>query len=159
FNISMEAAPERFTARLTTRSAGALRFARSESSDYWITRSRRDVDTAPADHWTVYLQMHGRTVFAQDGDAITLDPGDIAILDGRPPSRADFSLGGSRAVATLPRQMLDHRAPWLRRRALHRIPAGAQFAEFARDHLLALTREDAPPDDGASLLLGDNLAN
>lgn len=159
FNISIEAAPERFAARLTTRSAGVLRFARSESSDYRITRSRRDVETAPADHWTIYLQMDGRTVFEQDGDVITLDRNDIALLDGRRPFRADFSLGGRRAVAKLPRQMLDHRAPWLGRRALHRIPAGTQFADLARDHLIALTVEDAPPDDGASLVLGDNLAN
>jgi AraC family transcriptional regulator, positive regulator of tynA and feaB len=159
FNMSVEAASERFTARLTTRSAGALRLARSESSDYRITRSRRDVDTAPADHWTIYLQMDGRTIFEQDGDAIPLDRNDIALLDGRRPFRAAFSAGGRRAVAKLPRQMLDHRAPWLGRRPLHRIPAGAQFADLARDHLIALTAEDAPPDDGASLVLGDNLAN
>jgi AraC-like DNA-binding protein len=159
FNISIEAASERFTARLTTRSSGPLRFARSESSDYRIMRSRRDVETAPADHWTIYLQMHGRTTFEQGGEAFTFDPGDIAILDGRRPFRADFSVGGRRAVAKLPRQMLDHRAPWLSRRPLHRIPADAQFADLARDHLIALTAEDAPPDDGASLVLGDNLAN
>jgi AraC-like DNA-binding protein len=159
FNMSIEAASERFTARLATRRAGPLRFARSESSDYRMMRTRRDVETAPADHWTIYLQMDGRTTFEQDGDAITLDCDDIALLDGRRPFRAEFSLGGRRAIAKLPRQMIDHRAPWLTRRALHRIPAGAQFAELARDHLLALTREDAPPDDGASRVLGDNLAN
>jgi AraC-like DNA-binding protein len=159
FNISIEAAPERFAARLTTRTAGTLRFARSESSGYRIMRSRSDIDSAPADHWTIYLQLDGRTVFEQDGEAITLDPDDIALLDGRRPFRADFSAGGRRAVAKVPRQMLDHRAPWLTRRALHRIPADAQFADLARDHLIALTAEEAPPDDGASHVLGDNLAN
>jgi AraC-like DNA-binding protein len=159
FNISIEAATERFTARLSARSAGALSFARSESSDYRIMRSRRDVETAPADHWTIYLQMRGRTVFEQGGEVVTLEPNDIAILDGRRPFRAGFSEGGRRAVAKLPRQMLDHRAPWLRRRPLHRIPAGAQFADLARDHMIALTAEDAAPDDRASLVLGDNLAN
>ena len=159
FNMSIEAASDRFAARLTTRSSGALRFARSASSDYRMMRSRRDVETAPSDHWTIYLQMDGRTIFEQDGDVITLHPDDIALLDGRRPFRADFSAGGRRAVAKVPRQMLDHRAPWLGRRPLHRIPAGARFADLARDHMIALTAEAAPPDDAASLVLGDNLAN
>ena len=159
FNISIEAASERFTARLSARNSGALSFARTESSDYRIMRSRRDVEAAPADHWTIYLQMRGRTVFEQGGEVITLEANDIAILDGRRPFRAGFAEGGRRAVAKLPRRMLDHRAPWLSRRPLHRIPAGAQYADLARDHLIALTAEDAPPDDGASLVLGDNLAN
>jgi AraC-like DNA-binding protein len=159
FNISIDAAPERLTARLATRSAGALRFARSESSGYRIMRSRHDIDSAPADHWTIYLQMDGRTIFEQDGDSITLEPNDIALLNGRQPFRAEFSAGGRRAVAKLPRQMIDHRAPWLGRRPLHRIPAGAQFADLARDHLIALTADDAPPDDSASIVLADNLSN
>ena len=159
FNMSIEAASERFTARLTTRSSGALRFARSESSDYRMMRTRRDVESAPADHWTIYLQMDGRTIFEQDGDTITLETDDIALLDGRRPFRAEFSAGGRRAVAKLPRQMIDHRAPWLGRRPLHRIPADAQFADLARDHLIALTTEDAPPDDSASIVLADNLSN
>jgi AraC-like DNA-binding protein len=159
FNMSIEAASERFTARLATRSAGVLRFARSESSDYRMMRSRRDVDSAPADHWTIYLQMRGRTIFEQVGEAITLNPDDIAILDGRRPFRAEFSADGRRAVAKVPRQMIDQRAPWLSRRPLHRIPAGAQFADLARDHLIALTADDAPPDDAASIVLAENLSN
>src|SRR5262249_47304251 len=46
-----------------------------------------------------------------------------------------------------------------RRRALHRIPAGAQFADLARNHIVALTADDAPPSDSASIVLADNLSN
>lgn len=159
FNISIEAGPEQFAARLATRSAGALRFATSESSAYRIMRSRRDIDSAPADHWTIYLQARGRTIFEQDGETLTLNPDDIAILDGRRPFRADFSEGGRRAVAKVPRHMIDRRAPWLRRRALHWIPAGTRFADLARDHLAALTADGAPLSDSASVVLADNLAN
>jgi AraC-like DNA-binding protein len=55
--------------------------------------------------------------------------------------------------------MIDHRAPWLGRHPLHRIPAGAQFADLARDHLIALTADEAPPDDAASFVLAENLSN
>jgi AraC-like DNA-binding protein len=159
FNVSIETAPPRFAARLTTRRADGLGFARTESSGYRIVRSRRDVESAPADHWTIYLQMHGRTAFEQNGDMIRLERNDIAILDGRQPFHADFTGVGRRAVVKVPRQMIDRRAPWVRRRALHRIAAGAQFADLARDHIVALTAEDAPPDDGASLVLAENLSN
>jgi len=159
FNISIEAAPERFKARLATRSAGVLRFARTESSGYRIARSRRDIDSAPADHWTIYLQLHGRTVLEQGNEVSTLHRNDIAILDGRQPFRAEFSHGGRRAIAKVPHNMLDNRAPWLRRRPLHRIPAGAQFADLARNHIIALTADDAPPSDSASIVLADNLSN
>jgi len=159
FNISIEAGPERFAARLTARRTGVLGFARTESSGYRIMRSRRDIDSAPSDHWTIYLQMHGRTRFEQNGEQITLDRDDIAILDGRLPFRADFSEAGRRAVVKVPHAMIDRRAPWVRRRALHRIPVEAQFADLARDHVSALTAEDAPPDDGASLVLAENLSN
>ena len=129
------------------------------SSGYRIMRSRRDIDSAPADHWTIYLQMHGRTTFEQNGEAVTLDRDDIAILDGRRPFRADFAGVGRRAVVKVPRQMIDRRAPWVRRRTLHRIPAGTQFADLARDHVVALTADDAPPDDSASIVLAENLSN
>jgi AraC-like DNA-binding protein len=159
FNISIETEPERFAARLTTRRAGALGFARSESSGYRIMRSRRDIDSAPADHWTIYLQMHGRTTFEQNGDMLTLERNDIAILDGRQPFRADFAGVGRRAVVKVPGQMIDRRAPWVRQRPLHRIAAGSRFADLARDHVVALTADEAPPDDSASLVLTENLSN
>ena len=159
FNVSIEAAPERFAARLATRNAGELRFARSESSGYQIIRSRRDIDGAPADHCAVYLQLHGRTVIAQGSETCTLHRNDIAITDGRQPFRADFSDAGRRAIAAIPRPMIERRAPWLRRRPLHRIAASARFADLARDHLLALTAEDAPPTDSAAIVLADNLCN
>ncbi len=159
FNVSIETAPERFAARLTTRRAGGLGFARTESSGYRIMRSRRDVDTAPSDHWTIYLQMHGRTTFEQNGDSVTLERDDIALLDGRQPFRADFAGVGRRAVVKVPRQMIDRRAPWVGRRTLHRIAAGAQFADLARDHVVALTADDAPPSGSASIVLAENLSN
>jgi AraC family transcriptional regulator, positive regulator of tynA and feaB len=159
FNITIETAPERFAARLAVRRAGVLGFARTESSGYRIMRSQRDIDSAPADHWTLYLQMHGRTTFEQNGETVVLDQNDIALLDGRLPFRADFAGVGRRAVVKVPREIIDYRAPWMRRRALHKIPAGTQFADLARDHVVALTADDAPPSDSASIVLTENLAN
>src|SRR5215469_9917849 len=62
FNISIEAAPEHFSAHLSARNSGPLRLMRSHASGYRIARDRRDVDSAPADHYSVYLQLHGRAI-------------------------------------------------------------------------------------------------
>jgi AraC-like DNA-binding protein len=159
FNISIETAPRRFSARLAARSAGALRFATSESSGYRIVRSRRDIDSAPADHCAIYLQVHGRTVIEQSDETFTFQRDDIAISDGRQPFRADFSEAGRRAIAAIPREMLDRRAPWLRRRPLHRLAANSQFVDLARDHMLALTADSAALSEGATAVLTDNLCN
>jgi AraC family transcriptional regulator, positive regulator of tynA and feaB len=159
FNISIEAAPERFSARLAMRRAGSLRLATSESTGYRIVRGRRDIDSAPADHYAIYLQQQGRTAIEQGGETFTLQRNDIAISDGRHPFRADFSGGGRRAVVAIPHDMIHRRAPWLGQRPLHRIAASARFAHLARDHLLALTAHDAPPSDSATIVLADNLCN
>jgi AraC-like DNA-binding protein len=159
FNITIEAPPERFSARLRTRSAGPLRFARSQSSAYKVSRSRRDIDTAPADHCAIYLQLDGRTIFEQGGDVSTIDRSDIAIWDGRHPFRADFREAGGRAVAIIPRVMIERRAPWLRRRPMHRLAAGRPFVDLARHHLAALTAGDSALSDSAAGLLTDNLCN
>src|SRR5689334_21141874 len=43
FGISIEAPPERFSAWITARSTGGLRFATSESTRYQLQRTRRDI--------------------------------------------------------------------------------------------------------------------
>ena len=68
FNISIEAPPDRFSARITARSAGPLRFATSELSGYQIVRTRRDIESAPSDHYSVFAQVHGQSVIHQCGE-------------------------------------------------------------------------------------------
>jgi hypothetical protein len=68
FNISIEAPPDRFLARITARSSGQLRFAASQSSTYQVVRTRRDIDSAPADHYSVFAQLRGVSVIHQCGE-------------------------------------------------------------------------------------------
>lgn len=159
FNITIEAPPDRFSARLHTRTTGRLRFARSQSSAYKVIRSQRDIDSAPADHCAIYLQLDGRTIFEQGGDVCTIDRSDIAIWDGRHPFRADFREAGGRAVAIIPRAMLERRALWLRRRPLHRLAANRPFVDLARRHLAALTADDSTLSETQATLLTDNVCN
>jgi AraC family transcriptional activator of tynA and feaB len=159
FNISIDAPPEQFSARIEARSSGAFRFATSECSGYQIVRSRRDIDTAPAEHYSIYLQVHGQSVISQSDKAFAFKANDIAISDGRLPFRADLSGVGRRSIAVVPQAMVHQRAPWLRESALWKLAADAPFVDLARRHLLELTAPGSAPDDTVTGLLTENLCN
>lgn len=159
FNISIEAPPERFSARITSRGAGPLRFATSESSGYRIMRSRRDIDSAPADHYSVFVQERGQSVIDQCGESFSYQANDICISDGRYPFRADLPGMGRRAFAVIPRAMLDRRVPWLRHRPLRKLPSNSAFVDLARRHLLLLTAGDSALGESAMTLMTENFCN
>jgi AraC family transcriptional regulator, positive regulator of tynA and feaB len=159
FNLTIEAAPQQFSARITARSSGVLRFATSESTGYQVVRNRRDIDTAPSDHYSVFVQLRGLSVINQCDQSLAFHPNDIAISDGRFPFHADLPGDGRRAFAVIPREMVDRRAPWLRRRPLHKLAAEQPFADLARRHLMELTAPDSTLSEGATGLLTENLCN
>jgi AraC-like DNA-binding protein len=159
FNISIEAPPEHFSARITSRSSGALRFAISESSGYEIVRTRRDIESAPSEHFSVFTQMHGLSVIDQGGASLAYHPEDICISDGRQPFRAHLPGEGRRAFAVIPRDMIVRRAPWLGRNPLIKLDATSPFVELARRHLLALTAPGADLSASATSLLTENFCN
>src|ERR1043165_8757544 len=109
FGISVETMPEQFSARITARNAGPLRFAMSESNPYRIARSQREIDASPSDHYSIYLQLAGQTVSSMNDEIFTFDANDIGVYDGRHPFRSMH--GGRRAIAVVPRAMIERRAP------------------------------------------------
>jgi AraC-like DNA-binding protein len=156
-NISPETPDERFSARLTVRTSGPLRFATCESTGYVNIRTQRDIARAPADHYTIYLQMRGQTLMEQGEKSFAFRQNDIFISDGRKPFRAALSENGYRAMMIIPRAMVDWRAPWLRRCTLARIDANSQFLDLARHHFVHLVSDDL--SSAETNLLTENLCN
>jgi AraC-like DNA-binding protein len=144
--------------RIAARSCGPLRFATSECTGYQIIRSRRDIESAPADHYSVYMQLRGQTVINQGDETFAFAPHDIAISDGTHPFRAALSNGG-RGIAVIPRAMIDRRAPWLRQRPLRKLAANARYVDLAARHLHELTASDGKLSESATNLLTENLCN
>ena len=157
FGISVETMPEQFSARIAARSAGALRFAVSESNDYRIARSKQEIDASPSDHTSIYLQLSGQTVSSMNDETYAFNANDIGIYDGRQPFRAVH--GGRRAIAVLPRAMLERRAPWLARSPHRQLAGNSPFTELARRHLMTLADTDMPLSGTAMSLLAENLCN
>ena len=157
FGISIEAPPDRFTARIMARSSGPLRFAKSESTSYRIARSRQDIAKASADHYSIYLQLSGQTISVLNDETTVLNANDIAFYDGREPFHGLHS--GCRAIAVVPRAIIDRRAPWLKQRRSHKLDSSSPFVELVRHHLLALNDNHTELTDTATSLLTENLCN
>jgi AraC-like DNA-binding protein len=157
FSISSEAPNERFSARVRVRSTGPLRFAMCQSTSYEIIRSRRDIDRAPADYYTVYLQLQGQTFINQCDESAALACNDIVLSDCRRPYSATLTNDGMRAVAVLPRPMVNSRAPWLGERPLHKLPSDSQYLDLARRHMIELMSDRL--GEGETSLLTENLCN
>src|SRR3954469_7431682 len=155
FGISVETIPEQFSARISARTTAALRFAVSESTRYQIARSKREIDASPSDHLSIYLQLSGQTVSSMNDETFTCEANDIGIYDGRQSFRAMH--GGRRAIAVMPRAMLERRAPWLTRQPHQKLAANSPFAELARHHLMALTDPNASLTETAMSMLSENL--
>ena len=156
FSISPEAPSERFSARIQVRNAGSLRFATCESTSYQIIRTGRDIARAPADHYTIYMQLRGQTAIEQGDEHVTFRRNDIVISDCRQPFRAMLSNDGCRAIAVVPRAMVNSRAPWLHRRAVYKF-SSSHFLDLARRHMVRLVSDDLSENE--SNLMTENLCN
>jgi AraC-like DNA-binding protein len=158
FNISIEAPPGPFSARLASRASGPLRIAAGESSGYLLVRNQRELDAAPSDHYCIYLQRRGEGVIEQCDQAFTYQPDDIAISDLRLPFRAVHADGGRRITAVVPCALIDRRAPWVVRTPLRRLAANSAYVDLARRHLVEMA-ENKDMSESATTLLTENLCN
>lgn len=157
-NVSVEHRAERFAAEIHGRQYGSLRFAAFSASGHRIVRSRADIARAADDHVLISLQRSGQSHITQDDTTFTLDPGEVAILDGDRPFRVAFPGRVSRILALIPRATLQARAPWLRHTRSLKLAGAAAFLDLARQHLLQLAETETLADAEA-MLLTDNLCN
>src|SRR5215813_12120007 len=141
FSISPESPADSFSARIQVRNSGSLRFAVCESSSYEIIRTQRDIERAPADQYTIYLQLRGETAISQRGESIAFHRSNIVMSDCRQPFRASLSNDGCRAVAVVPRAIVNARAPWLRNRAVYNFSI-SRFLDLARRDMRRLVSDD-----------------
>src|SRR5204862_7236029 len=67
------------------------------------------------------LQLSGHGQIVQHGITLAMTPSDIAVVDGRRPSRIQVPEQANPTAVVIPRAMADRRAPWLRQHPVGRI--------------------------------------
>jgi AraC family transcriptional activator of tynA and feaB len=162
FDISPQVEVKPFAARATLCRSGAFSFMAAESTaPLPVVRSRRAIDNAPIDSFSVFLQLTGRTVSFRGEEHIELLAGDIGFCDTRQrlPFRAVYGAedGGRCAIVTVPRSLIEQRAPWLRNRPHRKLAADARFSDHLRRHMMELMA--GPMGETATSLLTDSLCN
>jgi len=158
FGVRAEPPPvQEFSGRAVVRSSGPFRFLVSESTSFQAAWSREYLTNAYSDHFSVYLQLSGRTVSLRGKDTLELHAGDIGFCDGR--RQLSAWLGGRYALATVPRAMIERRAPWLRDRPHLKLGPNARFSGNLRLHLMELTAANACFSESETGLLADSLCN
>jgi AraC-like DNA-binding protein len=158
FNLNIEAPAGPFSARLSARNAGAVRIAIGESTRYELTRGAREAANDSAAHYSVYLQLRGQLNITQGGESFVFGPNDVAISDLQRPLRGAHSDGGRRITLVLPRDMLDRRAPWLRKAPMRRLAAAAPYVDLARRHIAEMASSPAMSESTTALMI-ENLCN
>jgi len=158
FNLTIEAPPGPFSARMEARSSGPLRIALGESTGYDVVRGPREVANDAGDHYSIYLQLRSQAVISQCDETFTFQPNDIAISDLQHPFRARLAAGGRRITTVIPCEMIDRRAPWVRKVALRRLAASSPYVDLARRHIVAMA-VDPTMSESATALLTENLCN
>jgi AraC-like DNA-binding protein len=158
-HVSTESAPETFSARMTGRSFGKLRFASFDCTGHELVRTRQQVARMPEDYYVITLHLRGRSQFSQGDEAVALDPNEIAIVDGMRPFRISFVEPVRRATAVIPHAMIDRLAPWLRSGLHRKIAANSPFADLIRRHLLQLAGGGLALTETEATLLTENLCN
>src|SRR3954451_13586401 len=86
-----------------------------------IVRTRQQGAGAIEDCYLITLQLSGYGGIAQDGVQLTVAPSEIAIIDGGRPFDIKVLDSGSRIILTIPRDLADRRAPWLRQRGAEKV--------------------------------------
>jgi AraC family transcriptional regulator, positive regulator of tynA and feaB len=157
FNVSAEAPPGDFTAQMKVRASGQHRFWTAGSSAYSFVRTARNIAHAPADHFTILLQVRGETAISHDDDRFVLRPNEVGAFNGRQPFTASNSDGARRVVAVLPLPLVMSRVPWLRARPLYRLESNSRFLDLTRLHMVRLISDDL--NETQSNLLAENLCN
>ena len=157
FGTPTQAPPGVFSARLAIRGCGPLGFVMAESeTSYPIVLTRRDIANAPCDHYALYLQLSGEAIAVVGDEAIKVTAGEIGLCHRRP-YRGEH--GGRRAIAMLPRAMIERRAPWLRGAPGLKLAATARFANHVRLHMIELAGDGPPLGESQTSLLADSLCN
>jgi len=162
FAISADVEVESFSARASLRRSGPFSFMAAESTaPLPVVRSRRELDNGPQEHFSLYLQLDGRTLSFRGEESIELEAGDIGFCDTRQrqPFRAVYGAGhgGRCAIASVPRAMIDQRAPWLRQRPHRKLAAGARYCDHLRHHMMELMA--GAMGETETSLLSDSLCN
>jgi AraC-like DNA-binding protein len=145
--------PERgFRARLEGTRAGDLTVLDIAADPLRIERTRRDVDRADPDIFTLGWVVEGSAVVAQDGREAVLGRSDLVLCDSRRPFRIHFDRGFRQLLFHFRRSHLTERLVDIERVTATRVDGGSGVASVTTALLRAIHAQ-APSLAGADAVV------
>ena len=151
-----------FHGRVSARHSDAGRLSLIVAAQQSVQRRYREPRTAYEDVFFVVLMNHGTQAMEQDGRAVLLEQGDIAMYDATRPHRLAFSGEWSEVVLSVPRALLQTQVARTELCTARKLPStsplGCMLADSIRSWMSQFSRlhEDTMPVlmRHASALLG-----
>jgi AraC family transcriptional regulator, positive regulator of tynA and feaB len=150
---------QNFAADITARKHGSVSCASFWSMPHQVKGVKESISNWGSSGYLVSWQTEGRANISIDGNELVLQPGQVAVIDGRRPMRVDFPSEVRRIVANLPAVVVEKKIPSLRNsHTLVLSPKGA-FGSVLHTYLAELACEDAQIDGSDMELISDNICN
>lgn len=147
-----------FDASISSSSAGCARLAGFGSNPHKIVRNSQHIARANEGGYLVSWQQAGQSRIYQSDAPLVIEAGEIGIIDAERAFHITFPTSVKRTLALVPRQMLEERAPWLRRSGPIKIGRQSEYTRLACDHV-ALLADGSGRGASQSDLLVSNLCN
>ena len=157
-NVATEHPTEGFRGDITCSQYRDLRFASFAATPHEVIRLKPHIGRSREAHYLLSWQRSGTCRMFQSNAACELQPGDIGLVDGTRPFRAEFPQSVDRVIAVIPHSQLHSRAPWLDRRPLNRIAGPSSLTGVLRFYLERLAGQDGASDVEAAALT-ENICN
>jgi AraC family transcriptional activator of tynA and feaB len=103
-----------FDAQIETGYLGSLELVLFHNSPMQVSHTARHIAHAKSDHLFVCRQVAGRVLLEQDTREVTLEAGDVALLDPLLPYEGNFSTDSETLVLKVPRRELEARVGKIR---------------------------------------------
>jgi AraC-like DNA-binding protein len=149
-----------FVGSISARRLRDLAFASFDSSAHEIVRDRRDIARDHGGAFLLSLQLGGIARLRQGDREVTVQPGQMGLVDGARPFVVSLSGPVRRMVAVLPRDLIGRYAPFLLRgRNAVPIADTEPCADLLREYILRLSNPAFDVRETFAEVLSENLCS
>ncbi len=149
-----------FVGSITARKLRDLAFASFDSSAHAIVRERRDIVRDNGGSFLLSLQLGGTACLRQGDREVSIQPGQMGLVDGARPFSVTLLGHVRRMVAVLPRELVQRYAPLLtNNRSAISIAEHEPCADLLREYIRRLANPQFEVSESTAEVLSENLCS
>lgn len=131
-----------FSGEVREHKVGAIKLSVVDVNQARLYRTGREVAQSEGKHFFAAFQLHGDAAMEQNGNRVTLRPGDITLIDASLPSDFTYSNNSRQLSLILPRDLVEQNLRFGSVNCAQRIAATSPIAVLANQLVLEASRQD-----------------